>query len=246
MQSKNKNLQKTLNYYYNQRNSASEVTSDKPDPILIAKKYSDEYISLICALFSYGNVKSIVKFLSSLDYSFDEAINDKYYRFQNTKDVQQFFVSIIRLKNIDSIESIFYSGYKKEHNILDGLLKLITTLYSLNDYKSRGYRFLIGKMPTKKLIGESTYKRWNMYFRWMVRDDNIDLGLWKNIDKKDLIMPLDVHTFNISKKMGLLTRDRYDLYSSVLLTQKLKEFDIKDPVKYDFSLYRLGQERVSL
>ena len=83
-----------------------------------------------------------------------------------------------------------------------------------------------------------------MYLRWMIRDDNLDLGLWKNIDKKDLILPLDTHTFKVSQKLGLLTRKNYDLKSALLITDKLKEFDKLDPIKYDFSLYRIGQEKM--
>jgi len=83
-----------------------------------------------------------------------------------------------------------------------------------------------------------------MFLRWMVRDDNLDLGRWKNIDKKDLILPLDTHTFNVSLKLGLLNRKTYDLKSAILITQKLKEFDKFDPIKYDFAIYRLGQEKI--
>ena len=78
----------------------------------------------------------------------------------------------------------------------------------------------------------------------MVRDDNLDMGLWKNVDKKDLILPLDTHTFKVSQKLGLLTRKTYDLKSAILITEKLKEFDENDPIKYDFAIYRLGQEKI--
>ena len=101
---------------------------------------------------------------------------------------------------------------------------------------------MIGKIPKAKPL--SPYKRWNMYIRWMVRCDNIDFGLWKRVSKSDLIIPLDTHTFKVSKKLGLINRKTYDYKAAVLLTQKLKEFDKNDPVKYDFALYRLGQEGV--
>jgi uncharacterized protein (TIGR02757 family) len=78
----------------------------------------------------------------------------------------------------------------------------------------------------------------------MIRNDELDLGLWSNIDKRDLILPLDTHTFNVSKNIGLLSRKTYDLKSAVLITQKLREFDIDDPIKYDFALYRIGQEKL--
>ncbi len=83
-----------------------------------------------------------------------------------------------------------------------------------------------------------------MFLRWMVRNDCLDLGLWKEVSTSDLILPLDTHTFKVSQKLGLLTRTTYDLKSALLITQKLKTFDAIDPIKYDFALYRLGQERI--
>jgi uncharacterized protein (TIGR02757 family) len=83
-----------------------------------------------------------------------------------------------------------------------------------------------------------------MFLRWMVRSDEIDLGLWSKIDKKDLLMPLDTHTFKVSQKLGLLKRKTYDMKAVLELTETLKGFDSLDPIKYDFALYRLGQEKI--
>ena len=199
-----------------------EVNEKNLDPILIAKEKKDEYISLVCALFAYGNVKAIIKFLRSIDFDILEENEEKikkninhYYRFQSSEDVKQFFITLKRLKNEDRLENIFLKGYS----------------------------FLIGNRYKRKTKGCSPYKRWNMYLRWMVRDDEIDFGLWKNVDTKDLIIPLDTHTFKVSQKLGLLTRKTYDLESAIQLTNKLKEFDKDDPVKYDFAIYRLGQNK---
>jgi len=222
-----------------------KVGKNNPDPIMIAQKYKDEKISLICSLFAYGKASLIVKFLESIDF---EILNESeyeikkylnhYYRFQNKEDVKQFFITIKRSNNI---EEIFLEGYKKEHFVIDGVDKIIKYLYSINKYTSKGYNFLIGTRFKGNPKNSSPYKRWNMYLRWMVRDDDIDLGLWRGVEKKDLIIPLDTHTFNVSRKLGLLDRKSYDLYSAIMLTNKLKEFDKNDPLKYDFMLYRLGQ-----
>jgi len=233
------------------RNNSFEISLEKPDPLLVASKYNDESIALICALFAYGNVKQIVKFLQSLDFSLlensDEYIkkelNNHYYRFQKKDDVIAIFIALKRLKNIDSIENIFYSGYKKESNILDGLWLFIDTLKSVYPHKSRGYDFLVGTVP-KRLSSAGTYKRYMMYLRWMVRKDVLDMGLWHTIDKKDLLMPLDTHTFKVSQRLGLLKRKTYDMKASIELTQTLHTFDEVDPIKYDFALYRLGQEKL--
>jgi len=240
-----------LDYEVKNRNMRSELSYEKPDPLLVASRYKDETIALICAFFAYGNAKLIVKFLESLDFSLlhasDEVIRESlknhYYRFQKSEDVSAIFIALKRLKEVESIENIFYEGYKKEQNILDGLWNFITTLQKVYPYESRGYKFLIGSIP-KKINSAGTYKRYLMYLRWMVRSDALDMGLWSMIDKKDLLMPLDTHTFKVSQKLGLLERKTYDIRATLELTEKLKTFDSLDPIKYDFALYRLGQEKV--
>ena len=233
------------------RNSISELSLEKPDPLFIASKYQDESIALICALFAYGNAGQIVKFLTSLDFSLlDEreevikkALSSHYYRFQKNEDVSTLFIAIRRLKQEDTIENLFYEGYKKEHNILDGLWHFIETFQELLPYKTQGYSFLTGSLP-KKVATAGTYKRYMMYLRWMVRKDELDMGLWSKIDKKDLLMPLDTHTFKMAQKLGLLKRRSYDMKAAIELTENFKKWDENDPVKYDFALYRIGQEGI--
>jgi uncharacterized protein (TIGR02757 family) len=231
------------------RNDANEVSEEKLDPILIARLYNEEYSSLVCALFAYGKVESIVKFLRSLDMSLldaDEALireklQGRYYRFQNGEDIVQFFITLSRVKKEGSLNGFFLQGYKEPNCAIAGVNALIEKMQQINSYTSRGYDFLIGKV-TDKRKGSGAMKRWHMYLRWMVRHDSIDMGLWQGVDKKDLILPLDTHTFNMGHRLGLLKRKSYDLEAAWELTQKLRTFDKEDPVKYDFALYRLGQE----
>lgn len=233
------------------RNNIDELSYDKPDPLLVASRHKNESISLICALFAYGNAKQIVKFLDSLDFDLLESGEEKiiktlsshYYRFQKAEDVSALFIALKRLNDIESIENIFYSGYKKEENILDGLWAFIQALKNTNFHDTRGYQFLIGSVP-KRLSAAGTYKRYLMFLRWMVRKDRLDMGLWGKIPTSALLMPLDTHTFHVSKKLGLLSRKTYDMKASIELTDTLKKFDIDDPVKYDFALYRIGQEKI--
>jgi len=226
-------------------NNIYEISNEKPDPIIIAKKYNNEYIALIAALFAYGNVKAIMKFLNSLDL---ENLNSKesYYRFQTKKDIKEFLNTIKIMQKNYSLNEIFLKAYKKENNIIDGLKEIIKTIYEINPYKSKGYEFLIGKVPTNKTKGISPYKRWNMFLRWMIRDSKPDLGLWEGISKKDLIIPLDTHTHKVSLNLGLLKRKTYDLQAAIELTEKLREFDKNDPLKYDFALYRIGQLKLKI
>ncbi len=79
-----------------------------------------------------------------------------------------------------------------------------------------------------------------MFLRWMVRDDGIDLGLWKTIKPAQLVCPLDLHVSRVAKKVGLIDRPNADWTSALQLTERLREFDPDDPVKYDFALFALG------
>ncbi len=258
MTTEDKKIKELLDKEVSQRNNNTELNYDKPDPLMVASRYDDEFIILLCALFAYGNAKLIVKFLDSLDFSLleksdeiiDKELNNHYYRFQNAQDIQTIFKTFKRLKNEDSLNNIFVDSYKKENNILEGIDALIQKIHNTANHKSQGFTFLISspfkrdKQRIIKELGNAPYKRWNMFLRWMVRDDNLDLGLWSGINKKDLILPLDTHTFKVSQKLGLLDRQSYDLKSALMITNKLKEFDEFDPIKYDFSLYRIGQEKM--
>ncbi len=228
-----------------QRNSFNELSVDKPDPLIVAKKYNDEYIALICALFAYGNAKLIVKFLESLDFKILDNTRDistqYYYRFQSNQDVIEFFKTMRLLKSSISIEKKFNEGYAKNRNVMEGLTSIISYMYDLNPYRSRGYEFLIGKIPTSKT--NSPYKRWHMYLRWMVRHDNLDMGLWSSVSKKDLLVPLDTHTFKVGQKLGLVKRKSYDFKAVLELTDSFRKIDLEDPIKFDFALYRIGQEK---
>ena len=216
----------------------------------VAKEFNDPSVALICALFAYGNANLIVRFLEGLDFSLLDAEEEKirqalssaYYRFQKAEDTTALFIALRRLRQERALEEIFYEGYRSDYEVLAGISALISSIENAYTHKSRGYRFLLGRVYQKGV--HSPYKRWNMFLRWMVRKDHLDMGLWRSVSTADLLMPLDTHTFNVSRNLGLLKRKSYDLKAVFELTEKLKKFDPKDPVKYDFALYRIGQEKL--
>ncbi len=93
-------------------------------------------------------------------------------------------------------------------------------------------------------LENSTAKRLLMFFRWMVRNDkhSVDFGIWKHFKPSELYIPLDVHTGNVSRMLGLLNRQQNDWKSVEELTIKLRKMDAKDPIKYDFALFGTGVE----
>ena len=88
----------------------------------------------------------------------------------------------------------------------------------------------------------SAAKRLNMFLRWMVRPSRrgVDFGIWNQISPSQLMVPLDVHTGNVGRKLGLLDRKQNDWKAVELLTAALREVDPDDPVRLDFALFGLG------
>ena len=244
----NAELKALLEHYAKVNNTEPGLLS-APDPLQILKPHAHEkhavIIALICALFAYGNAGQIMKFLGSLDFDLlhsDEctiksALAEKKYRFQNSRDVIEIFLTLRKLCKFD-VEKIILDGMKNGE-IINGINALITKIYELSEYRSAGYEFFFGKNFTHKPT--SPYKRYNLFLRWMVRKSDIDLGLFSRIEPKRLLIPLDTHTHKVSLALGLIDRRVYDFRAVSELSAKLREFDPDDPIKYDFALYRLGQ-----
>ncbi len=243
------NLKQLLDEQLISKNTLSNLSS-APDPLQVAREYRDPVICLLCALFAYGNAAQIVKFLRRLDFDLLKASEEQIgreitdsnliYRFQNTRDVSEIFITAKRLKG-ENVEEIVARGFEKRGRVEDGINALIARIYELNPYRSSGYEFFFGSGFENE--PKSPYKRYNMWLRWCIRDTDIDLGLFTRVPKSALILPLDTHTHKVSLALGLCSRKSYDFKAALEITENLRKFDPLDPIKYDFALYRLGQSK---
>ena len=118
------------------------------------------------------------------------------------------------------------------NNIENSLINFWKLFFSL-DHEKRAERHI------SNIENGSAGKRLNLFLRWMIRKDNVDFGLWKNIDKSNLYIPLDVHVGNTARKLGLLNRKQNDWKSVIEISNRLKDLDPNDPIKYDLSLFSL-------
>lgn len=227
------------------------------DPISVphrfTKKQDIEIMAFWVAMLAWGQRKSIINSAQILSELMDHAphdfivnhaetdrvrfLNFKHRTFQTT-DALYFleFLQQYYLKN-DSLETAFsrFIGPKDVHTE-KALVGFHQLFFSLQDAPERTRKHIA--TPERK----STCKRLNMFLRWMVRRDNngVDFGIWQNISPSQLLIPLDVHVERVARNLGLIQRKQSDWLTVIELSENLRRFDAKDPVKYDFALFGLG------
>lgn len=221
------------------------------DPVRIPHQYKKtqdiEIAGLFASTLAWGNRKAIIKnteeLLRRMDYSPHAFVMEAgktelnslkgfVHRTFNSSDANDFILALRKLySTADSLEKYFIA----EGNALDKIAQFRTHFV-------KGFKSSHALKHVSDPLKGSAAKRLCMYLRWMVRKDasKVDFGLWKQISPADLILPLDVHTGNVSRKLGLLQRSQDDAKAAIEITEKLKLFDQKDPVKYDYALFGIG------
>ena len=230
------------------------------DPVWILHRFAEprdiELIGFIVSCYTYGQVDVINAFIERLlkitgnniyefTVNFSKSKDKKllrgmYYRF-NTEEHLVSLLQILQKAIIKygSLNELFLKGYSTDDdNIVPALLHYTRELKSPLKDNSQFKHFI----PDPG--ANSASKRLNLYLRWMVRSDEIDTGAWKGIDMSKLIIPLDVHVHRIARELKLVERRSPDLKFAIELTNKLKQFDPRDPVKYDFALCHVGVDNV--
>ena len=223
-----------------------------PDPLEFLNNYLKsediEIVALIASSFAIGRVQSILqvievilKVLKSpkkdlMDLNrkdLDLAFSGFKYRFYTDSGLVDFLMGIKNVvSEFGSIHNCFLSGVKETDR--DSLGSLSFFVSQLTSDIFRGQQVLPD--PDKG----SACKRLNLFLRWMVRKDNIDPGIWADVPKDILIIPLDTHMMQISHILGFTKRKAADMKTAIEITEALKLYDPIDPVRFDFSLTRLG------
>ncbi len=224
------------------------------DPIQIPHQFSlkedIEIAGFLTATIAWGNRKMIItnakKMMSLMGNSpYDFIMNYKEHHL----DVFDGFVhrtfNIIDINFfIQSIRNI-YLKYNGLESIFNNSTDKISLQHRIHNFKNIFFE-LEHPIRTKKHISDplkgSAAKRINMFLRWMVRKDNmgVDFGLWETVSPSELSCPLDVHSGNVARKLGLLKRRQNDAKALHELDTYLRKLDPQDPVKYDFALFGLG------
>ncbi|WP_292945952.1 TIGR02757 family protein [Olleya sp. UBA1516] len=247
----NKELKEFLDAKVELYNKPDFIDSDPIQiPHLFSKKEDIEIAGFLSATIAWGNRKSINtnahKMMQLLDQApFDFVMNHEpsdleklesfVHRTFNGLDFITFIKGLQHIYlNHDGLEAVF-----KKHSEKDSLQK------SIHNFKHVFFE-IEHLQRTQKHISDplknSAAKRINMFLRWMVRPNNtnVDLGIWTSLSPAQLSCPLDVHSGNVARKLGLLQRKQNDGKALAQLDSSLRLLDPNDPVKYDFALFGLG------
>lgn len=223
------------------------------DPIQIPHLYSlkedIEIAGFLSATIAWGNRKMIINnakklmdlmgnspydFVMSHSEAHLDSLDNFVHRTFNAIDAKTFMKALQHIyKNHEGLEAVFAKN--QEANSLQKSIHEFKKLFFEIEHLQRTQKHISDP------LNNSAAKRINMYLRWMVRNDNkVDFGIWKTIPTSKLSCPLDVHSGNVARKLGLLKRKQNDAKALAELDLSLRKLDKNDPVKYDFALFGLG------
>ncbi|WP_179353688.1 TIGR02757 family protein [Winogradskyella vidalii] len=251
MKLKTSELKDFLDEKVNLYNNPKFIESDPIQiPHQFSKKEDIEIAGFLAATIAWGNRKSIIKnanqMMALLDHSpFEfitqhkasdlEKLSPFVHRTFNGKDFMQFIESLQHIyKNHNGLEAVFLKHAEKD-SLQQSIHHLKKVFFEIPHLER-----------TQKHVSDpfknSAAKRINMYLRWMIRNDNngVDFGIWETLSPSQLSCPLDVHSGNVARKLGLLKRKQNDGKALAELDKALRKLDANDPVKYDFALFGLG------
>jgi uncharacterized protein (TIGR02757 family) len=244
-------LKEFLDQKVRQYNTFDFIESDPVQiPHLFTQKEDIEISGFLSATIAWGNRTTIIKnaikmidLMGNAPYDFVmshsdvqlEQLHNFVHRTFNGVDYVQFIKSLKHIyTNHGGLEAAF-----AKHQEQDSMQR------SISEFKKIFFEIPHVQRTQKHLsdpLNNSAAKRINMYLRWMVRNDTkgVDLGIWKSISPAALSCPLDVHSGNVARKLGLLSRKQNDGKALAELDAELRILDPQDPVKYDFALFGLG------
>ena len=225
------------------------------DPIQIPHLFSDnnniEISAFLASTIAWGqratiikNMQRLISLMDNAPYEFVMNSSEKdldrlsYFKHRtfNGEDCKFFIKSLKNIyKKHNGLGGLIQNIYVEQKNIFNSLIQFREIFFEIE------HPLRTQKHFSNVLKGASA-KRLNMFMRWMVRQDNngVDFGLWSKIPMSELFLPLDVHTGNVARKLGLLKRKQNDWKAVEEITGVLRKFDPADPVKYDFALFGLG------
>jgi len=241
----------SLDKLYNHFNKTKYIS---PDPLQFLEKFETpedmEIGGLIAGGFAYGRVAAIIKNLESIfsitsfnikdfilshsDKDIHKLFIDFKYRFTTSQELVSLLMGMRTLiKNNGSLKNSLLQHLSSNDKTIHKAMGLF-----VSDLLQGGSSIKNSLLPDPR--GTSAVKRLNLYLRWMIRKDNVDPGPWSDIDPSLLIIPLDTHMYHFARSYGFTEKKGAGIKTALEITDKFKEINPEDPVKYDFALTRFG------
>jgi uncharacterized protein (TIGR02757 family) len=234
------------------------------DPIQIVRRYEApedrEVVGFCAAALAFGRVASVLQSIESLlevmgprpaafVRSFEPArhrgdIDPLVHRWIRGRDLVALLLVLRRmLRESGSIERFFMAGDDPVAPDVGPALNAFSTRALQTDLRAA-----YGRMPKRPGVcyffprpsAGSACKRLNLFLRWMVRSDAIDLGVWTAVSPARLIIPLDTHVIRLGRCLRLTRYVSPGWKMAAEITSSLRALDHADPVRYDFSLCHVG------
>ena len=244
---------------------AFDHVTSATDPVHIVRRFSApedrEIVGFCAAGLAFGRVASVLHSIESLlavmgphparfVRDFDPArerdrLAPLVHRWIRGRDLLALLLILQRmLREAGSIEAFFLEGDDPAQphvgTALDSFSRraLATDLreaYGRRVPKQRGVSYFFPRPSAG-----SACKRLNLFLRWMVRRDEIDLGVWTHLSPARLIVPLDTHVIRLGRCLRLTRYTSPGWKMASEITASLRTIDAVDPVRYDFALCHVG------
>jgi uncharacterized protein (TIGR02757 family) len=256
-------LKAALDRLYAEYNRAEAV----PDPIEIVRRYpapaDREVVGFCASALAFGRVAAVLPaierllavmgrspaaFVRRFDPARDAPAFDRLvHRWTRGPDLVALLLALrAMLRDAGSIESFFLRGLDPAAPDVEAALDSfsrralevdLAPAYAAPRQPSRGPG--VAYFFPRPAAG-SGCKRLNLYLRWMARSDAVDLGVWTGVSPAQLVVPLDVHVIRVGRCLELTRLRSPGWRMASEITASLREFDPRDPVRYDFALCHLG------
>ncbi len=247
-------LKQTLDRLYTEFNAPDAAT----DPIQIVRRYSTpadrEAVGFLAASLAFGRVASVLQAIERVATITGPSPAAYIAAFDPRREARRFeatghrwirgrdLVALLWLirQMIDrsgSIERFFVESAVGRTDDVGPMLDSFSARALALDVTSPGVRYFFPR-PS----GGSACKRLNLFLRWMVRRDRLDLGVWTRVSPSQLIIPLDTHVIRVGRCARLTRYTSPGWRMAEDITGFLRRFDPADPVKYDFALCHIGMQ----
>ena len=252
-------LKPELDRLYDQFN----LTHSTRDPIWTVRRFpardDQEIVAFVASALAFGRVQSVLQTVDAVlavtegapaafvrQFSPDQAgrFDGLGHRWIRSRDLAALVWLLHQMvRDHGSLQGFFAAGLRPgDPSIDDGLESFSTRAMALDLKSIYGRRRPtpgVGYFFSRPSSGGAC-KRLNLFLRWVVRHDAVDLGLWDAVRPAQLVVPLDTHIIRVGRCLGLTRRVSPGWGMALDVTRELRGLHPDDPVRYDFSMCHLG------